>query len=229
VDEIRLRLIERLCRIGEAHLPEIERFVEQLLRNAAAQPSTASTVAAQTKAWPHAPVHRLSPNGTYLVTGATLDKAHLFRSSERLTMLEDRLLSLAAQFGIQLEAWAVFSNHYHFVGHVNGPGESIRDLVARLHSESATEINRLDDCSGRQVWFNFWDTLLTFENSYLSRLNYVHQNAVKHGLAKVAREYPWCSAAWFERVASAAQVKTIYSFKIDRLKIEDDFEPVGVE
>ena len=57
----------------------------------------------------------------------------------------------------------------------------------------------------------------------LARLNYVHQNAVKHKLVTVANQYPWCSAAWFERVATPAQVKTIYEFKIDRVKVEDDF------
>ena len=51
----------------------------------------------------------------------------------------------------------------------------------------------------------------------------MHQNAVKHGLVRVANQYPWCSAAWFERVASPAQVKTIYSFKTDQVKVEDDF------
>jgi len=54
-------------------------------------------------------------------------------------------------------------------------------------------------------------------------LNYVHQNAVKHKLVPVANQYPWCSAAWFEREASPAQVNTIYGFKIDRVKVEDDF------
>jgi putative transposase len=39
----------------------------------------------------------------------------------------------------------------------------------------------------------------------------------------VANQYPWCSAAWFERVASPAQAKAIYGFKIDRVKVEDDF------
>jgi len=57
-------------------------------------------------------------------------------------------------------------------------------------------------------------------------LNYVHQNAVKHRLVPVASQYPWCSAAWFEQTATRAQVKTIYSFKFDRLKIDDDYEPV---
>jgi len=64
---------------------------------------------------------------------------------------------------------------------------------------------------------------ITFERSYFARLNYVHQNAVHHGLVRVANQHPWCSAAWFERTATPAQVKTIYSFKIDKLQIPDDF------
>ena len=84
-------------------------------------------------------------------------------------------------------------------------------------------LNKLDGVQGRKVWHNFWDTRLTHQYSYLARLNYVHQNAVRHGLVPVANQYKWCSAAWFERSASPAQVKTIYSFKIDAVKVEDDF------
>ena len=73
------------------------------------------------------------------------------------------------------------------------------------------------------MWHNFWETRLTHEASYLARLNYVHQNAVKHGLVAVANQYPWCSASWFERTASPAQVRTIYGFKIVRIKVLDDF------
>ena len=73
------------------------------------------------------------------------------------------------------------------------------------------------------MWYNFRDTRLTYQHAYLARLNYVHQNAVKHRLVPVANQYPSCSAAWFERVASSAQVKTIYGFKIDQVQVPDDF------
>jgi putative transposase len=52
----------------------------------------------------------------------------------------------------------------------------------------------------------------------------VHQNPVKHGLVPVANLYPWCSAAWFERMGTPAQVKTICRFKTDQLVLPDDFE-----
>jgi len=84
--------------------------------------------------------------------------------------------------------------------------------------------NRNDGAAGRKVWHNFWETRLTHQKSYLARLNYVHQNPVKHGLVAVANQYPWCSAGWFERTARPAQVKTIYGFKTDRLKIFDEYD-----
>ena len=56
------------------------------------------------------------------------------------------------------------------------------------------------------------------------RLNYAHQNPVKRGLVPVAKLYPWCSAAWFERTAAPAQVKTIYAFPTDRVNVHDDYD-----
>ena len=67
---------------------------------------------------------------------------------------------------------------------------------------------------------------MTFEKSYLARLNYVHQNPVKHGLVPVATQYRWCSASWFERTAAPAQVRTVYRFKTDKVRVLDDFDPI---
>jgi len=158
-----------------------------------------------------------------MVTAATLHKDHLFAEASRLTLLEHGLLSLAKHYQWQLEAWAVFPNHYHFVARRPDETVSLKKLLTHLHANSARELNRLDGQIGRSVWFNFWDTKITNERSYLARLNYVHQNPVKHGLVAKANQYHWCSAAWFERTVSPAMVKTIYSFKTDQLNIHDDF------
>jgi putative transposase len=175
------------------------------------------------KDWPHAPVHRLSENGVYVVTAGTLHKQHLFDSNTQRDLLEGLLLAQAKACGWDLEAWAVFSNHYHFVARGNPNSVDLREFIRGLHSLSARELSRLDGRPGRAVWHNFWDTRLTYQHAYLARLNYVHQNAVRHRLVPVANQYRWCSAAWFERVASPAQVKSIYGFKIDRVKATDDF------
>jgi len=142
-----------------------------------------------------------------------------------LKVLHRGLLSVARDFGWRLEAWAIFSNHYHFIGHSPDEGaESLGVMLGFLHEKMAKWINKLDNATGRKVWHNFWETRLTYKKSYLARLNYVHQNPVRHGLVAVANQYPWCSASWFERIAKPAQVKTIYGFKTDKLKVLDEYD-----
>ena len=99
-------------------------------------------------------------------------------------------------------------------------------MLGVLHTRIAEWINQVDNTPGRKVWHNFWDTKLTYQRSYLARLNYVHQNAVKHGLVPEANRYRWCSARWFEQIASPAMVRSIYRFKIDYVSVRDDFVPI---
>ena len=68
--------------------------------------------------------------------------------------------------------------------------ESLPRMLGLLHEKTAKWINELDKTPGRQVWHNFRETRLTYEKSYLARLNYTHQNAVKHKLVAVANQYP---------------------------------------
>jgi putative transposase len=177
--------------------------------------------------WPHAPKHQLSETGTFFVTAGTYKKQHLFFGSERLGVLERGLCQVLREGGWQLEAWAVFPNHYHFLA---GSPENAEDassltvILGKFHEITAKWINKRDQTAGRKVWHNFWDTRLTYEKSYFARLNYTHQNPVHHGLVKIAHEYPWCSAAWFEANASAALRDVIYSFPTDRVNVADDFE-----
>jgi putative transposase len=180
--------------------------------------------------WPHAPTHQLSVGGTYFVTASTYLKIHHFCGADRLKVLHRGLLSVARDYGWLFEAWAVFSNHYHFVAHSASDAadaSNLSDMLSVLHVKTAEWVNRLDRATGRQVWFNFRETRLTYQKSYLARLNYVHQNAVKHGLVPVANQHPWCSARWFKRTASPAMVKSIFRLKTDRLQVLDDFEPAS--
>src|SRR5262245_37058658 len=124
------------------------------------------------KDWPHAPVHRLSPHGIYFITSGTLYKRHLFDTASKLDLLERWLLSLAKAHGWQLEAWAVLSNHYHFVARGQPDSIPMGDFLRELHSRSAIELNHLDTTPNRKVWHNFRDTQLTHQYSYLTRLNY---------------------------------------------------------
>jgi putative transposase len=176
--------------------------------------------------WPHAPLHRLEERGAYMVTAGTYRKQPFFSSAEQLDGLHDTLLAMAPQYGWRIQAWAVFPNHYHFVAMAPEDPRTLRQLIRHLHSDTARRLNAAAGASGRRVWFNFWETHLTYERSYLSRLRYVHENAVHHGVARCAVDYRWCSARWFEASAPPAFRQTVAGFKTYSLHVRDDF-PVG--
>ena len=172
--------------------------------------------------WPHAPSHRTHQAGAYMVTSGTYQKALLFNSPKRLTFLSNSLFDFAQTYRWQLQAWAIFANHYHFIAESDQP-QNLKKLVQHLHSSTATAINQRDNAPGRKVWFQYWDSHLTFQRSYFARLSYVHHNPVHHRLVPAPSLYPWCSAAWFERNTNPAFFKTIMTFPNDKLHIPDDF------
>ncbi len=158
-----------------------------------------------------------------MITGATLYRQHLFDTEKKLAGFCERTLQLAGNYPLTLQAWAFFSNHYHLIAGFENTQVSHRDFIRHLHRDLAIELNSVDDTPNRRVMYQFWDTQLTFEKSWLARLNYVHHNAVHHGITPVAADYPWCSARWFETNGRDAFVESVYSFKTNRLNVPDDF------
>jgi putative transposase len=173
------------------------------------------------KSWPHSPSRSVTEPGTYFITAATYKKVHHFRSAEKLTLLQSVIFKTCEEFEFKLQAWAIFPNHYHLIG-FNPVDKGVLKMTQKIHSVSARELNRLDDAIGRKVWFFMRDKHLTYERSYLARLNYVHNNPTHHGLGS-SLNYPFCSAHWFETQGERSFVETVKSFKTDQLEIEDDF------
>jgi putative transposase len=160
-----------------------------------------------------------------MVTAGTLHKVPIFSTTAKRDAVCETIFGLVKDYTLHLQAWAVMSNHYHAVISFEDADESLSlaGFLRHLHREIALRGNAIDGTLGRTVMYQFWDTRLTFEKSWLARLNYVHQNPVHHGVVGVASEYPWCSARWFETNAAPAFVKSVRSFKTDRIRVVDDF------
>jgi putative transposase len=172
--------------------------------------------------WPHSPVHRLSQAGAYMVTAGTYQKQKFFNTPALLTELTNTILQRAEMYGWNLQAWAIFPNHYHFLAEPHNPNTLPR-MIREIHSLSAHHLNKEQAIQDRKVWFQYWDTQITFHRSFLARLHYVHFNPVHHGLISNASDYPWCSAGWFERKAPPAFAKTVLSFPMNQVAVPDEF------
>lgn len=180
--------------------------------------------------WPHAPLHIFRETGTYIITGATYQKEHFFNTRKKLDLLQNRLIELVLETDLSMYAWAIFSNHYHFLINIKSMEDikSIPILMKRLHGSTAVQLNKMDNESGRKIWHQYWDTRITNEKSYYARLKYVMQNPVRHGLVEDAKDYDWCSANWFEKNTTSQFQNTVRSFEIDRVCLSDSYEPLKI-
>lgn len=172
--------------------------------------------------WPHAPVHWSFEPGTYIITSGIYQKMPLLNTPEKRDEVLKMLFAYAAEFQWHLQAWAVMLNHYHIVGRTEDP-QSLSRFIRKLHANTARFLNKVDLCEGRRVWFEFWDTHITNEKSWLARLRYVHTNPVHHAVVANAGDYQWCSAAWLARQANPGFVKTLEGFKTDLVSVPDDY------
>jgi REP element-mobilizing transposase RayT len=94
----------------------------------------------------------------------------------RLAVLHRGVLKVTAEFGWRLEAWAVFSNHYHFVAQspeLEDNAKSLKRMLSLLHETTSKWVNQLDHVPGRQVWFNFRETTLNLRE-VVSRPTQLH-------------------------------------------------------
>ncbi len=73
-------------------------------------------------------------------------------------MLHRGLLTVAQEYEWLFEAWAVFSNHYHFVAHSPSDASNLSDMLRVLHVKTAEWVNKLDRTPGRRVRFNYRET-----------------------------------------------------------------------
>ena len=171
----------------------------------------------------HRPLHRISEKGLYMVTCATYLKIHHFKTPERLDFLQTSLLQLAEKYNWKLQAWAILANHYHFIAESSSNPKNLSTFLTHLHGVTARYINQLDNTPGRQVWWQYWDSRITYQYSYLARLNYVNKNPSRHGLVKDSSEYRWCSMNWFRESVPPTFMRLVETTKIDRVNVMDDF------
>jgi len=141
-EQLRQRILASAAKLPADQLPRLADYISLLEATASRdQAVTRPTLYSQpapltTPDWPHAPLHRVSNHGTFIVTASTLHKLPLFRGGAALDLLHDTLLKLAKQHGWTLEAWAVFPNHYHIVAHGGESASKLDAFLTHLHADT---------------------------------------------------------------------------------------------
>jgi len=85
------------------------------------------------------------------------------------------------------------TNHVHLVA-VPDAADSLAHVMARLNSEYAQALNRIQERSGH-LWQNRFYSCPLDERHFVNALRYTDLNPVRAGLVARALDWPWSSAA----------------------------------
>jgi len=128
----------------------------------------------------HRPPHIYVDNADYFLTMATYEHHSLFDTDEKKWLLKTALDHAVNTSGYFLHGWVILCSHLHVLIRIT-LGATLPGFVSRITGKSGIELNKLDGKPGRRVWYQYWDRCVRNESDFYVRLNYIHQNCVKHG------------------------------------------------
>tara|TARA_R110002167_G_scaffold30424_1_gene100422 strand:+ start:18801 stop:19811 length:1011 start_codon:yes stop_codon:yes gene_type:complete len=136
------------------------------------------------------------PGGCYHLIGRGLEKRNIFGSSVDKRDFLARIGEHLQRTDYQCLAWALMSNHYHFL--VRAGTSSLNTLMAPVLGGFAGAYNRRHGRSG-YVFQNRFTSILCDEDNYLLELSrYIHLNPVRAGIVDTLEaldQYRWTGHA----------------------------------
>ncbi|MFO8061792.1 MAG: transposase [bacterium] len=122
-------------------------------------------------------------------------KQPLFFSKDDMGAFLNILNAVLEETDIDLYAYAVNRNHYHFIIYRNNTSMGL--FMKKLNIRYALYFNNKYGTVGH-VFQGRYKSKIVLEESELPKVfNYVHYNPQKHGLTDDARNYPFCSAGFY--------------------------------
>ena len=118
----------------------------------------------------------------------------VFFSDEDCLYYIKLLKKACTQYGVQIWAYCLMTNHAHFIA-VPGKADSLARCFADAHVRYTRQINKRQGWKGH-LWQSRFGSSVLDEQYLIAAVRYVERNPVRARLTKEAGEYPWSSAGW---------------------------------
>lgn len=148
----------------------------------------------QHRPW-HGPPHFAGQQtDQYLITGACYEHAPIIGTTdERMDAFVVLMHQTFEACSAVIHAWCVLPNHYHVLT-TTSDLPALLASVGTLHGSTSFTWNGEDNARGRKCWHRATDRAMRSEAHAWATVNYVHQNAVKHGYVTKWTDWQWSSA-----------------------------------
>ncbi len=143
------------------------------------------------KKYKNTPAHLLLDNTAYFITASIYQKRNLLA----LPSIKERLITTIqtsfASKNWQLKEWVILNDHYHLLA-ISDKGTDLSKIMGKIHTQSGQYIYT-ETHADKPIWWNYWDYCPRNEKDYFTRLNYLFNNPIKHGLVANLIDYPYSS------------------------------------
>ncbi len=175
------------------------------------------------RVYKHNPPHLFVADATYMITAATYEKRKFFKTEDSMELLLTTMFYYFKKYEWFVKAYIVLPNHYHILAVASNKDVSLPNIIKNIHKYTARRINEFDKVSKRKIWWNYWDSCITYESSYFARLNYIHFNAVKHGNVNDPMKWKFSSYNQFYDLDSKAAERIEENYHFEGVNVKDDF------
>ena len=159
--------------------------------------------------------HFNDPGNIHFLTFSCYQQLPFFKSDRAKQWLIEAIANAREKHKFALLAYVIMPEHAHLlVQPLIGPYDiaallkGIKQPVARkakrfLEKENPAWLKKLTVKSRSREVFRFWqagpgyDRNIRDEKELLEKIQYIHNNPVKNGLAATPEEWPWSSAGWY--------------------------------
>ncbi len=170
----------------------------------------------------HNPPHLFRSNAKYFITAAIYNKRHLMKDEGVKYAVIEVMFESFKRLHWKIEDWVLLDNHYHLMADAPENAKTLSCVINNFHRFSALRIKKNVDpaCSLDRIWYNYYDTCMTYEKSYFARLNYIWNNPVKHGYVEKPEE--WKFGSYYFKADKREEVNSIMrNYPCDRIRVED--------
>lgn len=170
----------------------------------------------------HRPPHIYLDDTYYFVTIGTFHKMILFDSHEKNKLVRSALEMSVKKHRYLLTAWVILSNHFHILFKTS-TGQLLPRFLSGITGKSAIELNKLDKCTGRKCWYQYWDRCIRDNRDFWTRVNYIHYNPVKHGYVIRMGDYVFSSYRLYLKTKGQEWITSCFmEFPIKDFFVEQD-------
>ncbi|MBC8255810.1 MAG: transposase [Candidatus Marinimicrobia bacterium] len=192
------------------------------------------------KTYKHNPPHLFVENSKYFITASTYMRKPFLKYSAAKEKLYSSLFFEFSKYNWKIEDWVILDNHYHLMVNVADNPLILPRIIREAHRFTALWIkkyinmeftNRVDGDveltrlihSTKKIFYNYWDTCITYDNSYFTRINYIWYNPVKHGYVDSPEE--WKFGSYYSRYKEEAEEMKLLTknYPFEKVKIKDEF------